>query len=221
MAGGQMKKAVFLVVILFFMTNGMAVSSNNYDAQSQKYELNYGLDLTPEFITNQADALELHRQLLSAFSAETPVPQKSSALTYSGLYAEQYPEEYAGAYINSDGNLVVLVTNRANDSSGIIETTLASRSSDVEYRVVEHSYGELLNIMNIAYSFLGTTEFGFELLSTSIDDYNNCVVVPLRELDDNAIDHFKQTVSDSDAIIFKHCESYGPHLLLNDYEKTN
>ena len=86
-----MKKAVFLlVVILFLMTNGMAVSSNNYDAQSQKYELNYGLDLTPEFITNQADALELHRQLLSAFSAETPVSQKSSALTYSGLYAEQY-----------------------------------------------------------------------------------------------------------------------------------
>ena len=199
-----MKKAVFLlVVILFLMTNGMAVSSDNDDAQLQKYELNYGLDLTPEFITNQADALELHRQLLSAFSAETPVSQKSSELTYSGLYAEQYPEEYAGAYINSDGNLVVLVTNRTNDSSGILETTLASRSSDVEYRVVEYSYGELLNIMNIAYPFLGTTEFGFELLSTSIDDYNNCVVVTLRELDDNAIDHFKQTVSDSDAIIFK------------------
>lgn len=72
-----MKKAVFLiVVILFLMTNVMAVSSNNYDAQLQKYELNYGLDLTPEFITNQADALELHRQLLSAFSAETPVSQK-------------------------------------------------------------------------------------------------------------------------------------------------
>ena len=60
-----MKKAVFLVVvILLLMTNVMAVSSNNYDAQLQKYELNYGLDLTPEFITNQADALELHRQLL-------------------------------------------------------------------------------------------------------------------------------------------------------------
>ena len=217
-----MKKAVFLlVVILFLMTNGMAVSSDNHDAQLQKYERNCGLDLTPEFIANQADALELHRQLLSAFSAETPVSQKSSALTYSGLYAEQYPEEYAGAYINSDGNLVVLVTNRTNDSSGILETTLASRSSDVEYRVVEYSYGELLNIMNIAYPFLGTTEFGFELLSTSIDDYNNCVVVTLRELDDNAIDHFKQTVSDSDAIIFKHCESYESHPLLNYYEKTD
>lgn len=62
---------------------------------------------------------------------------------------------------------------------------------------------ESYSIIRILRTIFGNNGVWLELLSTSIDDYNNCVVVTLREMDDNAIDHFKQTVSDSDAIIFK------------------
>lgn len=63
----------------------------------------------------------------------------------------------------------------------------AARTNAFVYQTAKYSYSELLEIMDVAYPYFGTNEYGFELASTAVDDYNNCVVVSLKEVNESTI----------------------------------
>ena len=79
----------------------------------------------------------------------------------------------------------------------------ATRTNALTYQTAKYSYSELLEIMDVAYPYFGTDEYGFELASMAVDDYNNCVIVSLKMLNENTIYNFKQSVSNSNAIVFR------------------
>ena len=205
-----MKKFLSIVFVgVLLSTIVFSVPSSSYDAeQATRYVLNTNPNPSESNLARQAVASEQHSRLLESFlmASGKPAPETANngELTYSGLTAEQYPPEYAGAYINANGDLVVMVTEGYENRVSAFKQ--AARTNALIYQTAKYSYSELLKIMDKAFPFLGNNEYGFELVSTAVDDYNNCVTVSLKVLNESAVDSFKQFVSDSSAIVFRQAE---------------
>ncbi len=149
---------------------------------------------TEEVITEEA-AAELQR-LLDAFLEEA-----GGDLNPVGcLWPEQYPSDYAGAYFNTDGELVVMITEGFESSARRFRTLTGN--PHLLTRTAPHSYRELEELARTCNRWRAACgSFRFEVLGVKVDACNNCVFVQLRNTSNAAIQDFRKLVSDSDAII--------------------
>jgi hypothetical protein len=157
--------------------------------------------------------------LMRSFYNSQPASDKNKLdeYTVSGITADNFPESYAGAYTNQNLDLVVLLTENAVQSkrslSSSQNTIIAAANTDaIIFATAKYSYCTLVSLMDdiLQYIELGknSTE-GFNIISYSLDDYNNRVVVGLEDISVTAINSFKSTISDSPAIEFIKAETQG------------
>ena len=138
-----------------------------------------------------------------------------------------YAEEYGGAYINENNNLVVCVTveDMAQDIDANVISELSGEAAqqakdvmagNIEYKVVAHSYNELAAIQDEitdnyekfypAYRE-GTPEY--ELLTTitgiGLDEERNVVTVEIDGLSEQKITTFAALFGDYGCVEFEEC----------------
>lgn len=137
---------------------------------------------------------------------------KEGVYTVSGIPAGGFPDSYAGAYVNSDLNLVVLLSSdtiKSRVSLAASQKLLsdAADSSSLIYSTAQYSYNDLVSAMNDIHQYHlnkgdDSTLALFNIKYFAIDDYNNCVIVALDDISSSAINSFKSLVSDSPVINF-------------------
>ena len=129
-----------------------------------------------------------------------------------GKFSGEYPDWYAGAYIDNSGELVVLVTDlTASREKEIIALT---KNSSIDVRTAELSMNALKalqmeiidRIKEITVSDIKSHEMLIlvqSFVGFDIDEINNCVFVDIDTTDEVIIKTFKEYISDSNRVVFE------------------
>ena len=169
---------------------------------------------SPTLQSNLEKTEQAYSNMFHSFYSSLPDGEKykEGVYTVSGIPAGGFPDSYAGAYVNPDLNLVVLLSSDTTKSRASLATSQkllsdAADSSSLIYATAQYSYNDLVSAMNDIHQYHlnrvdDTTPVLFNIKYFAIDDYNNCVIVALDDISSSAINSFKSLVSDSPVINF-------------------
>lgn len=219
---------IMVVALLFTSFNVLTFAANT----KETLEVNTAKAVSAQFQENNEQATILYSDLIKSFkegraSASTrsiTLSNEQSGYTVNGLSANDYPDSYAGAYVNTQGHLVVLLSNTSSVSkSTFSEQTIAtlSEADNVFYGQAQYSYSDLIDVMTLLLDY--ARESGnfitnnYYFTGFAIDDYQNRVVVFLNSLDSDAIKAFRSNISSSDIIIFEEEPSYAVNTAITTY----
>ena len=172
-----------------------------------------------ELENNLAIAGEAYDSLMKTFYNAQPDSQKHNPdiYTVSGISAEGFPRTFAGAYINRNLDLVVLMTEDTIQTRAMLacaeDTMLQATGTDqLIFSTAEFSYSDLVSLMDDIYQYLKTGrngEDGFYIVHYSLDDYNNRVLVGLASDSEECRTSFQNTIGNSDAFAFESANASG------------
>lgn len=156
------------------------------------------------FLSNQALSNDAYNLLLRAFADEG----NGSLLSY-------FPDYYAGAYIDSEGHLVIL-TNNANESD-LKRITDICKNDDILFETAKYSYNELIeikgSILKRGQEIMENDIVTNEAFSVGIRDNENKVYVTVSDPADIQLrEYLTQDLKatkvdfDTDAIVFDKAE---------------
>lgn len=127
---------------------------------------------------------------------ESNLQYTSMLNSFSEAYgAQKYPNYYGGAYLNSDGLLVVNVTERTPTIEQEIKS--ATGNTEIIISVVNYSYNYLLDLHDQIVEFIekGTNEhIAASITSFAVLDNSNDLEIGLTELSNKAISEFVEEV---------------------------
>ncbi|MCL2576122.1 MAG: S1 family peptidase [Defluviitaleaceae bacterium] len=118
-----------------------------------------------------------------------------------------FPDHIGGAYVNSDGVLVLQLTREAMQTATSLNQFNASLSQHVDLRhivvqEVEFSHMELTNMHNFLLDWAMNSDLRvFNALSVR-ENYNK-IMVDLWDYSPEGIEHFRRTVIDSPMLMFR------------------
>jgi len=187
-----MKKKMFISLIMMTLLSLVFVMA--IQAQDTEILEGYHIDGNPfsqDFLENQNDALALYRMMRGSFG------QTRSGETI-------YPSNYAGSFINSEGNLTINIVGSDRDLSGSL--SLFSRASSANVRYVNFSYDELhhtLNYLNEYWANNPDCVFRNSMTYQFIDTIGNRVVVGLYGYSEGLEAEFRHHVLDSPMMEFE------------------
>lgn len=146
------------------------------------------------FLERQSESAEHYQEL-------------QDMLSVSAYSNDSFTENYGGAYIDDNGNLVVYLKD--TDSNSI--NRLREIDTEVIVKPCQYSFNELTGIMNQLndYKLNGTDEFANEFNYYKLSDSENKIIVELEELTDENIAKFKDKVCDSESITFEQATDDG------------
>lgn len=178
------------------------VSLVDFDVLANSYEFR------EEMNTNHKEVFgENYAEILSRNETSTNMANEIEDMFITQSNEVIYPNYYGGMYIDSNGDLIIQVTEEASNSESLVtdnkyQTYINSvDNSNIDY--VEFSYNELEDVNDVIISYFtnnGVNINGF--IGNYIDVITNRVVV---ELENNSMDEqneFKEKVIDSDLITF-------------------
>ena len=115
---------------------------------------------------DQAEALAAAEVLMESFGRDE-------------LLQPLYPEEYAGLYLDEEGNLNLLLTDLEGETRKKCETLLAEWSHKIQYHKADYSYQQLSQI----YEYIGTECLDLEIVCYGINQRRNEAFVEVLEED--------------------------------------
>jgi len=205
--------AMFLALFLtaavpLFATNYFSADEPSYTAEEQRALL---LELFDSVVSTDAPIVDLSDEWVSL--EQFMKNQHSSLLTINSIINESYsrghgglrfPDYMGGAYLDINGNLVLLVV----DSFRIMDTPSANiaLSDNVSVRFVEHSYKYLHHLFTDILERVNYIERDGDvisyLVSFSLNEEENSLEIILDSINDENIEHFRRTISNSPALRF-------------------
>jgi len=163
-----------------------------------------------EFMSNQDASLEIAEDIINSF------PENRDG-------TRRYDDDFGGMYIDSDGNLVLLIVG--DENTRVDESRIARFGTD-NIRFVEFPYSELQKVWQEIFDFLlaywddPSCYVAQNICSAGIGTNDNRVNVYLLDTSDEQIELFRVVVIDHPALVFIH--SIGGHiddiLLYCEYE---
>lgn len=173
-------------------------------------------DISLALENNLQSSDEAYSNLFNDFYSKLSNTERyqENVYTINGIAPGGFPDYYAGAYVNKDLNLVVLLAEdsiKTNSSLASVQKTISSVTDDSSliYSSAKFSYNELAEIMNTIYQYkiknnlnVNTLNAPFKIHYYAIDDYKNRVVVALDDISAPTIELFKTLICDSPAIDF-------------------
>lgn len=198
---------VFLSLGLFVMENVRGEEDKN----DKCWTVNESSKLSEEFYVNEVIAIQAYSNMFKSFrNSDENKENGDGEYSYSveGIYASGFPDYYAGAYINKDGNLVVQVTKTDDEESRIMaEAALkeAGCTDNMLFRTAEIPYAELVNLMSAIYDYCESDDYqnsGFTIQGYEIKDDRNCVVIYIDTLDGDVLDQVLSSIGEYKAIEF-------------------
>lgn len=175
-----------------------------------------------DFIANLTAAGDAYDSLMKSFYQSQPDAQKynPNVYTVSGITEDGFPDVYAGAYINRDLNLVVMLTedsiaNARSLSAGENTILRATGTDELIFSSAEFSYSTLVSLMDDVYQYLKTGrngKDGFYIVHFALDDYNNRVLVGLSSNTVACRTAFESIIGNSAAFTFETANAAGYEL---------
>lgn len=131
-------------------------------------------DIDVGFCEKQADSIEEYQQMLAAFNSESKARMSGEQV---------YDENYGGAYIDKEGELVVLLVDCSKDK--IVDIKEDADNSSLKIEKCEHSFNELLSVISIiSDNIISLSSRGINIVEMYEDVYNNCVKIAVENLDE-------------------------------------
>lgn len=200
-----MKKVMKNLTVLFLSAVILLTSAIFVSATEQE-------SATESTAVLQEDSINQYNLMLMAF--------KHSGTTRAATEADiEYPDYYAGSYINEDNDLVVKLTEDNLDKASEIHELTRSNNTIIESAT--YSYNELVDLKNNIWNqYLALyneyenkiKDIDADLLSiltafvgVGVKEDNNCVVVSLKSTDNETLSCFRKYFSDSSAVSFEIC----------------
>lgn len=173
-------------------------------------------DISLALENNLQSSDEAYSNLFNDFYSKLSNTERYQENVYSinGIAPGGFPDYYAGAYVNKDLNLVVLLAEdsiKTNSSLASAQKAVSSATDNPSliYSSAKFSYNELADVMNAIYQYkiannssVNGDDAPFTIHYYAIDDYSNRVVVALDDISAPSIESFKSLVCDSPAIDF-------------------
>lgn len=178
---------------------------------------------SPGISSNDADMftpLSLERHLISEFGEEFLNNLEESRSIADEIWSNFpinrstgehiVPEYIAGDYFDEDGNLVIQLVENAIIPRNM-EAVIFNENVIIKYASYSRTYLHSLSALIVNKYFENQsagirTNFGV----TYLDTINNRIVVELETLNEDEIQHFRDTVSESTAILFVEGETVWP-----------
>ncbi len=211
-----MYKCVIRICRIAFLLALIVIISIPSSAASQaekKYMLNQKPAITDEEQAREFFASAASQRLFNTFWNEYWSYIERNQLTppdtylVSSLPSEAYPSYYAGAYINRNFDLVIVLTD---DSDAIIQKVNSIIGYDsITYRKGQYSYSCLINCMNDIMQYFKCASNPI-IRYAYIDDYTNRVVVGLCDLSDSTKKTLATIITDIECIKCVECKKLEP-----------
>lgn len=175
-------RVCFCVALCFMML--LACVPNNGISVLAMEDLILEEDIDIEFCQKQAESIEQYQQLLESFNEKSKVKMSGQ---------QMYDENYGGAYIGDEGELVVLLVECDEEKIGEVQKTTGNDSIKTED--CDYSYNDLMMVIE-------TINFNLEHLSNNgiligkmcEDVYNNCVKIGVIELTKEKEDYIRAII---------------------------
>lgn len=131
--------------------------------------------------------------------------------------AKDYPEWYAGAYINEGKKLVVLLTEGYDSDATRSEAgKLMGGLDNVVFLLAKYSYRHLTETMDTINAYDEKNKDNLICFMWMIEEKENCVKVLVEKLDGEIVQQFKNEVSANDCIVLQQEKNnYKPAVALN------
>lgn len=186
--------AVCAVAVLCVILNKFRVTPTAHAAEysMERFDPNTRADVSDEFIVNQYRS----QQMMDNFWQRlTKTPKASDEYTIDGVRAEDYPDYYAGNYINVDGKLIVMIKEtyfekNYRNCDWYKELAKVFKSEDFACKSARYNYTEIINgCTDLVYGQLGKAikEAGVEWVAFGSGDYGNRIVIEVRTAEDASI----------------------------------
>lgn len=175
--GKNLKILIALAVISIsglFMNSFTAYAQDFSDISSMLPE-----GKTAEFYITQAESIQQYNQLLHKLGVESENSFRSQAAAGKA----KYDDCFGGAYLNENGELVVLLTSDTAENRKRIREYTGNPGIITES--CKFSYNELTEVIGTINSHLDELlERGADLGSMYRDVMNNCIVIKVRDLNE-------------------------------------
>lgn len=187
-----MKSSYNKVLLSVFIVALMAVLGLCLNKESVKADNGFPLELNetcenlPEdFFINQHESNEIYSRFFEYLRETHGVTFDDNIYTVNGVRAEYFPAYFGGAYINTEGKLVVQIVDsfyseEFRNSIWYQEFVSIVGSENFYCHAVEHSYAELVDaISSVSLGELSSeiSAAGFSIVEAGINDYENAVEV--------------------------------------------
>jgi len=124
-----------------------------------------------------------------------------------------FDDIFAGAYLNDEGKLVVLITSSSDFESATAVLKDRAKDTDLLFEETKYSYAhlnELMKQLNGVYleNYLNPDSIWSQVTGFSLFDDKNCITVEILAINDSKIKRFASEVNDSEVIRFKNSNDF-------------
>ena len=201
-----MKRNIIIICIICILvcscgseTKKAAPNDNNEEKVSVDYDEKTGTvdegysfimnekteNLSEEFKKNSQEADKIANHFHDSLYGKYGRSKKDNVYTVDGLEADNFPEYYAGKFINTDGKLVIQIkedyySEDYRNSDWYKELIELTGSEEFACHPVKYSYGELIQAIDSICFGEKNKELKnavIEPWTAGINDYSNCIDV--------------------------------------------
>lgn len=189
------RKGKILIAIVMVMMSFAFMKSVNVYAQEQRDEtFIYPGGKTEKFFRTQTESIIKYNQLLNGLKSQT----------WSVNGKTVYSECYGGAYLNDDGELVVLLSKNTHANRERVKEYTSEPNLITE--TCTYSYNELQSTIDVLRKYrTELKENGVTISSMYVDVLSNCVVVNVREFNEKKENEIRKYV-DSGCLVIQNAE---------------
>ena len=173
-----MLKKILVALLLVLISISLFRTDDAIAEDNENFEVNLSCDHDELFFDNQEKA----ERIYNAFLGSLGYSAAANTYTYSRHAAEDFPEYYCGAYVNTDGNLVIIVTEEIDENytAEAWYVDLVNRTGETGFlvRKGEYNFRILLNTAtDIVFGELRDELENCSFAGIAIDEYRNTVEV--------------------------------------------
>lgn len=194
--------SILAVIAVFAVIGVFVLNGNNYDKNTSStagvdeeysFILNEtATDLPEYFAGNQAKAGEISSKFYEYLCSNKKITLKEKNYSVNGIYAEDFPEYFAGTFINTDGKLVIQVVEKYyskdyRNSDWYKSLVEIVQSEDFACNPVKYSYRSIVHAMtDLLWGDLSKklSEENIQTTASWIDDYRNCIYIGVKNDED-------------------------------------
>ncbi len=174
------------------------------------YTVHKDTNWNDDYYSNQWASIQAYTLIMQSFTQKISPHSDDGSFHYDvdGLYASDFPEYYGGAYININGQLVILIVDSTDSSNvAMAEKELLSLcgTASVLFKNARHSYSELIDCMTELYDFCASEFYKsspVKIVGYGILDDRNAVGVYINSLEEKVLSEVRDHVNHSDCLEF-------------------
>lgn len=119
-----------------------------------------------------------------------------------------YPDNYAGSYIDDNGQLVVLQTRESDTSTNRTALSNAAKSNGLQFSTATYSYRDLVASLNQITQAMRSKFDGViqDVMGAGIWDRENCIKVYIQDITPQKVQQFQLEIANDPWLVFENVD---------------